>query len=103
MRLVEVVEWFRPCDFSRMMSKGVSGDEAKKSWRGSWAPRQRWRDWGRHANIRVSYNESNLSTSAWEYAAPTTRLEPSRPAGFVTLLLGWPSRGGGLQKGEADL
>lgn len=51
----------------------------------------------------VSYRVSNLRTSAWEYAAPTTRLEPSRPAGFVALLLAVLSRNGGLQNGEADL
>lgn len=50
-----------------------------------------------------AHNESNLRISACEYAAPTTRLEPSRPAGLVTFLLEEPSRGGGLQNGETDL
>lgn len=57
--------------------------------------------WGDFA--AASYRVSNLRTSAWEYAAPTTRLEPSRPAGFVALLLAVLSRNGGLQNGEADL
>ena len=52
-----------------------------------------------------AYKESNLSISAWEYAAPTTRPDPW-PVGDAIFLLDEElrlSRGGGLQKGDADL
>lgn len=45
--------------------------------------------------------ESNFSISAWEYAAPTTNPLDSRAGFFPGILV--DSRGGGLQKGEAEL
>lgn len=51
----------------------------------------------RPAIRRLAHNESNLSMSACEYAAPLTRLE-SRPD-----LLDALSRCGGFQKGEVEL
>jgi hypothetical protein len=52
-----------------------------------------------------TYKESNFSISAWEYAAPTMRPDPW-PVGDVTFLFDVElrlSRGGGLQKGDAEL
>jgi hypothetical protein len=52
----------------------------------------------------LEFKESNLSISAWEYAAPTTRPDPW-PGGDAIFLLDEElrlSRGGGLQKGDAD-